>query len=207
MMKLYDFELSGNCYKARLFLGLIGAEYERVPVDVLKGEHRAEPFLRRNPKGQLPVLADGGLDIPDSQAILVYLARKFAAESWFPEDAEAQARVQFWLATAANEVQNSLALARLVKLFKVDADYDAAVAKANNALSLLESSLEGRDWLASDHPTIAEAAVFPYVALAENGEVSLAPYPRVRAWIERVKGLPGFTPMPGLFSERSHAAA
>ncbi len=53
-------------------------------------------------------------------------------------------------------------------------------------------------WVALDHATIADIACCPYVGMAPQGEVSLDPYPAVRAWIARVKALPGYVPMPGL---------
>lgn len=71
-MRLYDFELSGNCYKVRLLLGMLGLKYERVPVDSSKGETQTPAFKTLNPRGQIPVLEDGEVRLWDSLAILVY---------------------------------------------------------------------------------------------------------------------------------------
>lgn len=87
-MKLYDLSLSGNCYKVRLFLSLIDQPVELIPVDLLKGEHRQPAFLALNPRGQVPVLLDADVQVVDSQAILVYLARRYGDERWFPLGAQ-----------------------------------------------------------------------------------------------------------------------
>lgn len=96
-MKLYDLTLSGNCHKVRLFLSLIGQPVELVPVNLLAGEHKQPAFREINPRGQIPVLEDGDFRLVDSQAILVYLAKRYANE-WYPQDAETQGHIANWLA-------------------------------------------------------------------------------------------------------------
>ena len=91
-MKLHDLTLSGNCHKVRLFLSLIGQPVERVPVNLLAGEHKQPPFREINPRGQIPVLEDGEFRLGDSQAILVYLAQRYAPRC-YPPDAETHARM------------------------------------------------------------------------------------------------------------------
>ena len=90
-MKLHDLALSGNAYKVRLFLSLIGREATLRTVDLLNREHKAPAFLRMNPRGQIPVLEDGDLQLGDSHAILVYLARRHADPVWYPLDPSARA--------------------------------------------------------------------------------------------------------------------
>jgi len=198
-MKLYDLTLSGNCYKVRLFLSLIGKEAELVPVDLLAGEHKRPAFLAINPRGLLPALEDGELRLADSQAILVYLARRYADERWYPLDAISQGRVVSWLSFAANEVSQGLATARLGKLFKRPIDHATAHVKANSALSLLDAHLAHHQWLAETAaPTIADVAVYPYTALAGDGDVDLSPHVHIKAWFSRVRELSGYIGMPGL---------
>lgn len=196
-MKLYDLELSGNCYTIRLFLNLIQQPVELVQVNVLKGEQQTPEFLAINPRAQIPALQDGDFGLGDSQAILVYLAEKFARDDWYPSGAETRARIQFWLSIAANEIAHGLADARLAKLFGLAFDYDRAVQTAELSLRLLERHLNQHDWLVGDRATIADLAVFPYVALAGDAHISLNPYPAVRAWINRIYDLPNFVGMPG----------
>lgn len=197
-MKLYDLTLSGNCYKVRLFAALAGIPLEIVPVDFLGGEHKRPPLIELNPWGELPILVDGEVVLRDSQAILVYLARRYAGEAWLPGDPAAMAEVVQWLSTAANEVQNGPGAARLVDKFGYDLDKADTLRRAARILPLIDARLAEHDWLALDRPTIADCAVLPYVALAPEGGVSLSDFPHIRAWIERVKALPGFVPMPGV---------
>lgn len=197
-MKLYDLTLSGNCYKVRLFAALAGIPLEIVPVDFLGGEHKRPPLIELNPWGELPILVDGEVVLRDSQAILVYLARRYAGEAWLPGNPAAMAEVVQWLSTAANEVQNGPGAARLVDKFGYDLDKADTLRRAARILPLIDARLAEHDWLALDRPTIADCAVLPYVALAPEGGVSLSDFPRIRAWIERVKALPGFVPMPGV---------
>jgi glutathione S-transferase len=197
-VKLYDFELSGNAYKIRLLLSLLGLEYERVPVDLRQGEQRQPPFLKLNPRGQVPTLDDGGTIIWDSQAILVYLARKYGGEQWLPLDAQPMAEVMQWLAVMENECLYGLAKARVICKFKRPGDLEEAHVLGRKGLDVLEQRLTAHEWLALDRVTIADIACFPYVALAPEGEISLDAHPAVRGWTERIKSLPRFVGMPGI---------
>jgi glutathione S-transferase len=197
-MKLYDFQLSGNSYRARLFLALLGLSYELKPVDLTKGEHRQPPFLRINPRGQVPTLDDDGTVVWDSMAVLVYLARKYGGEKWLPSSAEGMAEVMQWLALMENESLYGLAKARIICKFKYAGNLDEAKALGRKALDVMERRLASHAWLASDHPTIADVGCFPYVALAHEGEIALDDQRNVGAWVARVKALPGFVGMPGI---------
>ncbi|MEO6065756.1 MAG: glutathione S-transferase family protein [Lysobacterales bacterium] len=197
-MKLYDFELSGNAYRVRLLLSLLGLKYEAVPVNLMEGEQQQPPFLRLNPRGQVPTLEDGGTVVWDSLAILVYLARKYGGEKWLPLDAERMAEVMQWLAVMENECLYGLGRARVICKFKRPGNLEEAQALGRKGLDVLEQRLASHPWLALDCVTIADIACFPYVALAPEGEIPLDGYPGVRNWIDRVKSLPGFVAMPGI---------
>lgn len=197
-MKLYDFELSGNAYRVRLLLSLLGRKYEAVPVNLMQAEQRQPPFLRLNPRGQVPTLEDGGTVVWDSLAILVYLARKYGGEKWLPLDAERMAEVMQWLAVMENECLYGLGRARVICKFKHPGNLEEAQALGRKGLDVLEQRLAAHLWLALDRVTIADIACFPYVALAPEGEIPLDVYPGVRNWIDRVKSLQGFVAMPGI---------
>ncbi len=197
-MKLYDFELSGNCYKARLLLQLLQLPYQGIAMDLRGGAHKKPDFLALNPKGQVPVLEDGEHVIADSQAILVYLAEKETAREWYPADPVSRAQIQFWLSTASNEVTHGPARARYYTKFGIEGDVAAAQALAERLFAWLAPVMEKRNWLVGSRPTIADIAMFPYIALAHEGRLSLEPYPAIRAWIERIKGIDRFIGMPGL---------
>ncbi|MDZ8091541.1 glutathione S-transferase [Nostoc sp. DedQUE05] len=199
MIKLYGHELSGNSYKVKLLLSLLGIEHEWIKVDLLQGEHKASEFQSLNPFGQVPVLVDGDTIIKDAQAILVYLARCYGGEQWLPLDAVSLSQVVRWLSTTAGEVRQGPESARLYYLFNATSiDIDRANQKAEFILTQLNQHLRDRQWLEFERTTIADIAVFPYVALAPDGKIALDSYPHILAWIERVKTLPGFIGMQGI---------
>jgi glutathione S-transferase len=198
MIKLYDSALSGNCHKVRMMLGFLGLAYEKVDMNWARGDHRLDWFRAVNPRAQLPALDDAGTVVWDSQAILVYLARTYGGETWLPLTPLALTRVMQWLMLANEEIR-ALSWARVAVLMKRPRDKLPELQSAGRAgLTVLEGHLREHAWLAADHMTIADVACFPYVGLAPEGEVSLTPYPHVRAWIARITATPGYTPMRGL---------
>ncbi len=196
MITLYGHELSGNSFKVRLFLELLGLEYDFKQVDLMKGEHKQPAYLAINPFGQVPALIDGELVLQDAQAILVYLARQYGGESWLPLEPVELSHVVRWLSTTAGEIRQGPENARLYHLFGTQAiNIERATEKSHLILQRLDNHLRDRTWLEFERPTIADIAVFPYVALAPDGQISLNAYPHVLAWIDRIKQLPGFIGM------------
>lgn len=198
MITLYEFALSGNCYKIRLLLSLLDVSYRSIAVNGSEQQHKTEGFLKMNPFGQVPVLTDGDIVIRDSQAILVYLARKCGNERWLPTDAAALAEVMAWLSTAANEVAMGPNRLRLHFKFGRVINLDESRQIASNLLNILQQRLDKHRWLAADQITVADIAVYPYIALAQEGKIDLEPYPAVIAWINRIQALPGYAGMPGM---------
>ena len=195
-IKLYRHALSGHSHRAQLFLSLLGLDAELVDVDLANGAHKQADYLAKNRFGQVPVLEDDNTVISDSNAILVYLATTYNANgSWYPTDPVAAAEVQRFLSVAAGQVAFGPAAARLVNVFGAALDHQRAIEIANGVLSVLDAELEGRHWLVGDEPTIADIANYSYIAHAPEGDVSLEPYPNVRAWLGRIANLPGFVPM------------
>ncbi len=197
MIKLYGHEVSGNSYKVRLLLSLLNLEYEWIKVDLMKGEHKSPEFLALNPFGQVPLLVDGDTILADAQSILVYLARQYGGDQWLPLDTIPLSRVVRWLSTTAGEIRQGPEHARLYYLFgtATNINIERATQKAELILAQLNQHLSDRTWLEFEHPTIADVAVFPYVYLADDGKISLAPYPHVQHWITQIKQLPGFIEM------------
>lgn len=193
-MKLYYSSKSGHSHRARLFLSLLGVEFDLVEVDLATRQHKSTEFLRMNAFGQVPVLEDDVLAIADSNAILVYLARKFGRTDWYPDNALGAARVQRWLSVAAGQLVQGPASARLVTLFGAKVDAKAAIDRAHALLEVIEAELDQTGWLAADRPTIADISLYSYVARAPEGNIALDEYPRVRAWLKRIEALPGFVP-------------
>jgi glutathione S-transferase len=200
MITLYGHEISGNSYKVRLLLSLLNLKYEWGRVDLMKGEHKSPEYLAKNPFGQVPFLVDGEVQLADSQAILVYLARQYGGEKWLPLDALSLAQIIRWLSTAAGEVRQGPENARLYYLFGAgtNINIERATQKSTFILTQLDQHLSDRTWLEFDHPTIADVAIYPYIALARDGKIDLDAYPQVLNWIERVKQLAGYIPMTGI---------
>lgn len=195
-MELYEIPPSGNCHKIRLFLSLLQIPYTSVQVDVANQQQKSASFLKMNPFGQLPVLKDGETVVWDSQAILVYLARQYAAPSWLPQDAVGMSRVMAWLSTAANEVARGPSSLRIYYKFGRPIAMDDAQQVTATVMQILEAQLQTTDWLAADNITIADIAVYPYIALAPEGKIDLTPYPAICRWLSRIQALPNYVGMP-----------
>jgi glutathione S-transferase len=198
-MTLYEFALSGNCHKIRLMLSLLGLDYRSVIVNGSERQQKSVDFLSMNPFGQVPVLTDDDVIVRDSQAILVYLARKYGNEQWLPNEATALAEVATWLSTAANEVSMGPNRLRLHYKFGRAINSEESRQTAINLLNILQGRLEKYEWLATDHLTIADIAIYPYIALAPEGRLDLESYPAVTGWVSRIQALPGYVGMPGMW--------
>ncbi|HKY35532.1 MAG TPA: glutathione S-transferase [Polyangiaceae bacterium] len=195
-LRLYRHPFSGHSHRAELCLSLLGLPYELVHVDLMAGEHKRPEFLAMNVFGQVPVLEDGDFTLADSNAILVYLGERYdeAARFW-PRAPEARAAVQRWLSIAAGPLHAGPAAARLVRLLGAKLDYERALRIAQQLFGVLEAELDQRDYLVGASPTLADLALYAYVARAPEGGITLDPYPALRSWLERVEELPGFVPM------------
>lgn len=191
-MKLYYHPLSGHAHRARLFLSLIGAPVDLVEVDLAKAAHKTPAFLAMNRFGQVPVLDDDGTIVADANAILVYLAKKFGKTDWLPDDAASAAAVQRWLSVAAGQIAFGPAAARLITVFGAGFNADEVISRAHSVLKIIEAELTAQNWIAASRPTIADVALYSYIARAPEGNVDLAPYPAVNAWLRRIEALPGF---------------
>jgi glutathione S-transferase len=196
---LHATEFSGHSHRVELLLRMLGLAYriEPAPAEV----RRSEAFRRLNPFGQVPVLQDGDLVLADSNAILVYLVKRYAPQSqWLPEEPVTAAFVQRWLSIAAGEIKYGPGTARLIAQWNAPGDAAWCAKIAEGLLNFMDGHLADRDWLATDRATIADLACYSYVAHAPEGGVSLEPYAAVRAWLRRVEALPRFKamqPLPG----------
>ncbi|MBC3256821.1 glutathione S-transferase [Pseudomonas paralactis] len=196
-IKLYGFPLSGHSHRVELMLSLLGLPSEFILVDLKQGAHKAPEFLANlNSFGQVPVIDDGGTVLADSNAILVYLASVYGNGQWLPSDPTGQARVQRWLSAAAGQLHAGPATARLATVFGAEVDTVSAIKRAHALLSVMEQQLKQSRFLASEQPSIADIAFYTYVAHAPEGNVALADYPKVRAWLASIEALPGFVGMP-----------
>lgn len=202
---LYNYVLSGNCYKVRLMAALLGVEYETVAVDFYPGfEHRSEPLLALNPSGTLPILTTNDMVLTETQAMLGWLAANFdPSGQWYPaNDLLLGPQVLEWLGVASR-LTSSVGATRLHAIMDWPADGEAVrkvALKDLQAFELLlnDRVLAGRTWLVGDQPTIADIACFPYVALSPDAGLEHDGFPAIRNWLYAVRSLPGFVTMPGI---------
>jgi glutathione S-transferase len=207
VMKLHHHPLSGHAHRAHLFLSLVGQAHEVSHVDLLAGANKRPEFLRLNRFGQVPVLDDDGTIVADSNAIMVYVAKKLGRTDWLPDDPAEAAAVQRWLLVAAGELAHGPAAARLVAVFGAKRDAEEVTARAHALLQVLDAELADRAWIAIARPTLADVALYSYVARAPEGHVDLAGYANVNAWLRRVEALPGFVPFPPAVADPATTAA
>jgi len=196
---LYEHPLSGNSYKVRLLLSLLGLPFRAVTVDLFAGAGQKPEYLAVSALGQVPAITDGSESLRDSQAILFYLAQRYGQGRWLAADPLGQARTLAWLSLAANEMANGPAALRAASRFKRAIDAERATAIARRAFALMQGTLAAQPWLVPGaHPSIADVACFPYVALAHEGGLALGEFPALGPWCERVRALPGFVGMEGM---------
>lgn len=194
---LYGMEQSGHSHRVETLLRMLDLPYvlEHSPAQV----RQTEAFKKINPLGQIPVIRDGDVTVCDSNAIMVYLVKRYgAATQWLPEDPVTAANVQRWLSIAAGELKYGPAAARIVAHWNGTSDVKEAVKITLRVLAFMEQHLENLTFLAADYATLADLACYAYIAHAPEGGVALEPYPSVCAWIKRVQALPKFKLMPPL---------
>jgi glutathione S-transferase len=196
-IKLYRSAISGHAHRVELFLSLLDLPFELIDVDLAAKAHKTLAFLAINPFGQVPVMVDGDVTLADSNAILVYLAIRYdtGTPRWLPTEPVAAANVQRWLSVAAGLLAFGPATARRIVLFKQAISTDEATARSHALFAVMEQQLTQSDYLTGAAPTLADIANYSYTARAPEGNVSLACYPHIRAWLARVEALSGFIPM------------
>ena len=193
-MKLYDYEASGNCYKVRLLLALLGTPYERVPIDIFAGDTLTPESGRLNPVRETPVLElDTGETIAQSNAILWYIAE---GTPFLPASRLARAHVLQWLSFEQERIMVGVGGTRFRRMTgRAALDRAAAASRFEaglNALSLLDVHLTGRSFAVGDGCTIADLSLFAYTHVAGDAGFDLAEYPAVVEWIDRIRALPGY---------------
>ncbi len=199
MLKLYDHPLSGNCYKVRLALSQLGIEYQKEYLDIFKGEQHSQGYQSVNPNRKIPVLIDGGFRMWESNAILLYLGRKYSPNRLYLEDLEGYGRMAQWLFYGKTSIDPNLAVARYFTKFLPSENRDEKRlselrTQGNAVLGLLDSHLENNEYLAERY-SMADIACYPYVNLAPEGGIELSPYPSVMLWCDRIRSQPGYISM------------
>ncbi|MEJ5111606.1 glutathione S-transferase family protein [Erwinia billingiae] len=196
-LTLYTTPLSGHGHRVKLLLTLMNLPFEEREAGA--EQRKTAEFLAVNPLGQVPVLIDDGTAIVDSNAILIWLVKRYAPDSqWLPKDLKQEVEVHQWLAKAAGEIRYGVASARLIKQFSTPENYDSAKSVAAKFLPQMAQHLSDRRWLVGEQATLADVACYAYVACAPEGGITLTPFPDIQRWIQQVEALPGFVGLPSL---------
>lgn len=197
---LHHHPKSGHCHKVLLFMRLLDLPFTPREPDLQSGEHKQAPFLSLNEFGQIPVIEDDRNIIADSNAILVYLAEKYASDPslWLGRDPVEKALIQRWFSVAAGELAKGPAAARLECVFGAKIDVDSVLATSATLLNTMEKhlSLQSSDYLVANRLTAADIAMYSYVAHAPEGGISLEKYPCIQAWLRSIENEEKFVPMP-----------
>ena len=190
MVKLYDYLSSGNCYKIRLLLTQLQIPFQRVDIDILKGESRTPEFLSINPNGRVPVLeTESGQFLAESNAILFYLSQN---TNFFPSDAFEQAQVMQWLFFEQYSHEPYIATSRYwISILGKAEEYRDAIQQKRQpgyaALGVMEKHLTNQEFFVGNRYTIADMGLFAYTHVADEGGFDLTKFPAIQKWIDHVK--------------------
>jgi glutathione S-transferase len=204
VITVYGMSMSGNCYKLRLLLEQLGRDYRWIEVDSARGETRTPAFLARNPNGRVPLIElEDGRVLVESNAILCWLAE---GTGFVPADAWQRAQALSWMFFEQYSHEPYIAVARFIRGWTpADSPRRAELPRlrerGHQALAVMERHLQSADWFAGAAYGIADIALFAYTHCAGDGGFDLSAYPRIGAWLERVRATPGFVPMPPLDDE------
>ncbi len=194
-MKLHCFAESGNAYKAALTLTLVDEAWEPVFVDFFKGATRTPEFRALNIMGEVPVLEDGDTILTQSGVIQDYISSKTGKLGG--RSAAERRDVLRWMFFDNHKVSGVAGPLRFNMNFlpedKRSADVNAFMAmRLASALKILETQLDGRDWLASDEITIADIACCGYLFYTEDFTFDRTQYPNINSWLDRIAAQPGW---------------
>ena len=198
MLKLYDYLPSGNGYKVRMLLTQLEIPFERVELDIVKGETRTPDFLTINPNGRIPVLElEDGARLSESNAILFYLAE---GTPFLPDHGLARAQILEWMFFEQYSHEPNIATSRFWLMHGERTDERRAGLEQKRplgyaALEVMEKHLAKRTFFASEHYTIADIALYAYTHVAHEGGFDLSRFESINIWLERIRVQPGHIPI------------
>jgi len=197
VLRLYDYLPSGNGYKVRLLLHQLGIPFERVEMDILRGETRTPEFLAKNPNGRIPTLElEDGSHLAESNAILCYLAD---GTPFLPADRLDRARVLQWMCFEQYSHEPNIATVRFWYHSELTDERRALLPAKRQlgeaALRVMDEHLRTRRFFVGEGYTVADIALYAYTHVADEGGFDLAPHGAIRGWLERVRAQPGHVPI------------
>ena len=195
MLKLYQSQPSGNCYKIRLLLTQLDIPFEKIEIDIFQKESRTPEFLKKNLNGRVPVVeTESGQFLPESNAVLFYLSE---GTPFFPEDRFERAQVMQWLFFEQYSHEPYIATSRYwISLLGKPEEYREQLEQKREpgyaALQVMERHLSNCEFFVGDRYSIADIALFAYTHVADEGGFDLSGFPNILAWIDRIKAQPKY---------------
>lgn len=193
MYTVYGDYQSGNCYKVKLMLSLLGIPFQWRAVDILKGETETPEFLAKNPNGKIPVLElEDGTCLWESNAILNFLAD---GTEFLPTEPRLRTQVLQWQFFEQYSHEPYVAVARFIQLYlglpqeRLD-EYKALQKRGHKALRVMEKQLLLTPYLVGERYSIADIALYAYTHVAHEGGFDLGEYPAIQAWLKRIESHP-----------------
>ena len=207
MLTLYSMQVSGNAYKPRLIMALLGVPFRVVEVNTYDGSTRKPDFLAKNPIGKVPLLEfPDGRFLAESNAMLLYFGE---GTPYLPADPFERAKAYEWLFFEQYSHEPAIAVRRSILTsperahLRTPERLEPLLEAGNRALAVMEKRLSAADWLAGERYSVADMALYAYTHVAEEGGYDLSAYPGVQAWLTRVAAQPGHVPIDW----RPHARA
>ncbi len=200
MLKVYGDYRSGNCYKVKLMLHLLGREYQWLPIDILKGETQTAEFLAKNPNGKIPVLElEDGTFLWESNAILNFLAD---GSEFIPNEPRLRTQMLQWQFFEQYSHEPYVAVARFIQLYQGmpearREEYEVCHVRGHKAFRVMEQQLHRTPYLVGEQYTLADIALYAYTHVAHEGGFDLSGYPAINAWLARVASHPRHVTMFG----------
>jgi glutathione S-transferase len=194
-MRLYYHPFSTNARRAVITAFELNAPVELVLVDLVKREQRQPAFLARNPAGRVPVLEDGGFVLPESQAIMIYLAEKSAGQTLYPSDLQAQTQVNRWMFWCAAHFQPAISVLnweRVVKrLLGLGAPDASEIMRGERLVqetaALLDSHLASREWVAGRAMTLADISLATPLMTIATAKLPVTQFKHLHSWFARIQ--------------------
>ena len=209
-IKLYCFGESGNAYKAALALELSGLNWEPVYVDFFAGEARSEDYLTNvNEMGEVPVLVDGDVKLTQSGVIQQYISDK-TGKFGGSTDAE-RYEILRWVLFDNHKLSSQNGVTRFLMNFLPEDKRPAQAigflqGRLQAAYKVLNTHLEGRDWIVGDDLTNADISCCGYLFYPEPYGFVRADWPNIDRWLSNIENTPGwkhpYDLMPGHPSDR-----
>ena len=210
-IKLYCFGESGNAYKAALALQLSGLDWEPVRVDFFGGETRGDDYRSNiNLMGEVPVMVDGDIKLTQSGVIQDYISEK--SGKFGGRDANERREILRWVLWDNHKLSSVAGMTRFLMNFLPEDKRPKEVigfmqGRLQTAYAILNSHLEGRDWIVGDDLTNADLSCCGYLYYPEPFGFVRADWPNIDAWLTRLSHTPGWKApydlMPGSPADRA----